>query len=89
MLKTARGDRALVWWYASWMLPAVIGVSTICTVEKWLPELTPDPLYSDIDAEHAAVCRKFGLEPLSEQFSVCRSELRELRSRDERRLIFL
>lgn len=89
MLKTVRGDRPTVWWWASWMLPAVIGVLAIVTLETWLPELAPDPFYADIDAEHAAVCRKLGLEPSLEQFSVCRSELRELRSRDARWLFFL
>jgi hypothetical protein len=54
MLTTCRGDRATVWWYASWMLPAIVGVAAIGTLETWLPELTSDPLSADMDTEHAA-----------------------------------
>lgn len=88
MLITDRGDRPTIWWYASWIVPAIIGVSAIGTLEMWLPELTPDPLYADMEAEHASVCRRFGLDARSDQLSVCQRELRELRSRDESRMIF-
>jgi hypothetical protein len=79
-------------WYAAWMIPSVVAVIGLATLEMWLPEPFPEHKEAQvqiIDFEHSALCQKFGLKPESEQYTACKVDLLELRYRDSRATIFL
>ena len=68
-------------WYATWLIPSVAVLIGLVTIETWLPE--PFPRALTAEQENAALCSKFGLQAVSEQFQTCKSGLLELRTRDQ------
>lgn len=92
---TERGadmPRQALGWYAGWIVPTVIATVGLATLEFWLPAPFPETrtaLMRIIDSDHGILCQKFGIEPLSEQFSACKADLRELRNHDASMVIFL
>lgn len=72
-----------------WLVPALLGVIALVTIDKWLP----DPLARyhaeealRLDVENEAACRKFVIN--EEHVKACKAEIRVLRQKDRDRGVF-
>lgn len=72
-------------WYVSWLIPAMLGVIALATIEHWLPAPFPSLQTADVqtfDQEHDAFCQKYGPATASAQLVECKAALLQIRNRN-------